>query len=70
MGAGNPAAVSSIFVAGFSLGADVKNSISFMSRPRKAMSKWVVHCEVNRRHIATIISSVALPQADRAAGRR
>jgi len=22
-----------------------------MSRPRKAMSEWVVHCEVNQRHI-------------------
>ena len=32
-------------------GAAVKNSISFMSRPRKAMSEWVVHCEVNQRHI-------------------
>ena len=29
----------------------VKNSISFMSRPRKAMSEWVVHCEVNQRHM-------------------
>jgi hypothetical protein len=29
----------------------VKNSISFMSRPRKAMSEWVVHCEVNQLHI-------------------
>ena len=35
----------------FPLGAVVKNSISFMSRPRKAMSEWVVHCEVNHRHI-------------------
>jgi len=33
------------------LGTVVKNSISFMSRPRKAMSEWVVHCEVNQRHI-------------------
>jgi hypothetical protein len=32
-------------------GAVVKNSISFMSRPRKAMSEWVVHCEVNQRHM-------------------
>jgi len=31
-------------------GAAVKNSIIFMSRPRKAMSEWVVHCEVNQRH--------------------
>jgi hypothetical protein len=37
--------------AGFSLGAAVKDSISFMSRPRKAMSEWVVHCEINQRHI-------------------
>ena len=29
----------------------MKNSISFMSRPRKAMSEWVVHCEVNQRHM-------------------
>src|SRR5438552_7397609 len=29
----------------------MKNSISFMSRPRKAMSEWVVHCEVDQRHI-------------------
>jgi hypothetical protein len=29
----------------------VKDSISLMSRPRKAMSEWVVHCEVNQRHI-------------------
>jgi hypothetical protein len=36
---------------GSGLGADVKNSISFMSRPRKAMSEWVLHCEVNQRHI-------------------
>jgi hypothetical protein len=26
------------------LGAAVKNSISFMSRPRKAMSEWDYHC--------------------------
>ena len=32
-------------------GAAVKNSISFMSRLRKAMSEWVVHCEVNQRHM-------------------
>jgi hypothetical protein len=31
--------------------AVAKNSISFMSRPRTAMSEWVVHCEVNRRHM-------------------
>jgi hypothetical protein len=29
----------------------VKNGISFMSRPRTAMSEWVVHCEVNQRHM-------------------
>jgi hypothetical protein len=29
----------------------VKDSISFVSRPRKALSDWVVHCEVNQRHI-------------------
>ena len=28
----------------------MKNSIIFMSRPGKAMSEWVVHCEVNQRH--------------------
>jgi hypothetical protein len=39
------------FSRGFPLGAAVKNSISFMSRPRKAMSEWVVHCEVNQRHV-------------------
>src|SRR6266478_3543872 len=38
-------------LGGSPLGAAVKNSISFMSRPRKAMSEWVVHCEVNQRHI-------------------
>lgn len=32
----------------------MKDSISFMSRPRKAMSEWVVHCEVNQRHIRRI----------------
>jgi hypothetical protein len=32
-------------------GAVMKNSISFVSRPRKAMSEWVVHCEVNQRHM-------------------
>jgi hypothetical protein len=36
------------------MGAAVKNSISFMSRPRKAMSEWVVHCEVNQRRIGRI----------------
>jgi hypothetical protein len=29
----------------------VKDTISFLSRPRRAMSEWVVHCEVNQRHI-------------------
>jgi hypothetical protein len=28
----------------------VKNGISFMSRPRQAMSEWVLHCEINKRH--------------------
>src|SRR5215472_13130140 len=37
-------------MAGGFFGAAVKNSIIFMSRPRKAMSEWVVHCEVNQRH--------------------
>jgi len=36
------------------LGAALKNSVSFMSRPRKAMSEWVLHCEVNQRHIRRI----------------
>ena len=40
-----------LVVSIFLSGAVVKNSISFMSRPRKAMSEWVVHCEVNQRHI-------------------
>jgi hypothetical protein len=35
----------------FPLGVVMKNSISFMTRPRKAMSEWVVHCEANQRHI-------------------
>src|SRR5262249_29971304 len=39
------------YLGGQSLGAAVKDSISFMSRPRKAMSEWVVHCEVNQRHV-------------------
>ena len=29
----------------------MKDSISFWRRPRRAMSEWVVHCEVNQRHI-------------------
>jgi hypothetical protein len=33
------------------LGVAMKDSISFMSRPRKVMSEWVVHCEVDQRHI-------------------
>jgi len=32
----------------------VKNSISFMSRPRRAVSEWVLHCEVNQRHMRRI----------------
>src|SRR5262249_54467354 len=39
------------YLGGQSLGAAVKDSISFMSRPRKAMPEWVVHCEVNQRHV-------------------
>jgi hypothetical protein len=35
----------------FPFGAVVKNSISFISRPRRATSEWVVHCEVNQRHM-------------------
>src|SRR6266516_641047 len=35
-------------------GAALKDSVSFMSRPRKAMSEWVLHCEVNQRHIRRI----------------
>jgi hypothetical protein len=40
-----------LVVSIFLSGAVVKNSISFMSRPREAMPEWVVHCEVNQRHM-------------------
>src|SRR5262249_8931104 len=35
----------------FPLGVVVKNSISFLSPPREAMSEWQVHWEVTQSHV-------------------
>lgn len=48
---GSTALVVIIIGCDFPFGAVVKDSISFLRRPRRAMSDWVVHCEVNQRHI-------------------